>query len=380
MPVLEGLRISRAPLMTLAAVGVFWGSIAALMPDIKQAVGASDAVMGAVLVLPAIGSIIAMGFAPRLGQMLGGNALPVAGMAIVLSFLLPAMAGGVVALGVALFFAGGAVAFADMTANVRIATIEARRGLHLMNLNHAGFSLAFGITALVIAFARKAGAGYATVLPAMAMVALVLVLIGWDRRLPAPAPDEADSSATPPWTPVLLAALILFASFIGENATEAWSALHIERTLGGEVGAGSFGPATLGFVMAFGRIMGQVLAQRMGEARLILGSAILGSLGAVIIAAAPTQGTVLAGVAVLGLGVASIVPSVNSILGRQVSERARPVAISRAWMAGMIGFFLGPSMMGGLATLWSLRLSFAAVAVILALIVPAILALSRRRG
>jgi hypothetical protein len=46
----------------------------------------------------------------------------------------------------------------------------------------------------------------------------------------------------------------------------------------------------------------------------------------------------------------------------------------------MIGFFIGPSMMGGLAALWNLRVSFAVVAVILALIVPAILALSRPKG
>lgn len=381
MSVLDGVRVSRAPLMTLAAVGVFWGSIAAMMPDIKQAVGASDAVMGAVLVAPAVGSIIAMALAPLLGRALGGNALPVAGLAIVLAFFLPALAGGVVTLGVALFVAGAAVAFADMTANVRIATLEARRGLHLMNLNHAGFSLAFGLTAFAIAFARKAGADYTAVLPVMALVTLGLVLIGWDRRLPAPpAEDDGDMRTAPPWGPVLFTALVLFAAFIGENATEAWSALHIERTLGGAAGEGSFGPATLGFVMAFGRMMGQLVAQRFGETRLILGSAVLASVGALVIAAAPTQGVVLIGVAVLGLGVATIVPSVNSILGRQVNERARPVAISRAWMAGMIGFFIGPSMMGGLAALWNLRVSFAVVAVILALIVPAILALSRRKG
>ena len=171
-----------------------------------------------------------------------------------------------------------------------------------------------------------------------------------------------------------------FAGFVGENATEAWSALHIERTLGAPAGEGSFGPATLGLVMFLGRLGGQFAASRFGEARLILVSAVLGSLGAVIIALAPTKAVVLAGVAVVALGMAVIVPATNSIVGRAVSDAARPVAISRAWMAGLVGFFIGPAMMGGLAELASLRLSFAAVALIVATIVPAVLALNRRAG
>ena len=40
----------------------------------------------------------------------------------------------------------------------------------------------------------------------------------------------------PPWGAVALTGIILMASFIGENATEAWLALHIERTLGAAPG------------------------------------------------------------------------------------------------------------------------------------------------
>ena len=190
--------------------------------------------------------------------------------------------------------------------------------------------------------------------------------------------DDGHKGITPPWGAVGLAGLILFCAFIGENATEAWSALHIERTLGGPPGEGSFGPAMLGFMMAAGRFSGQLLAMRLGEARLILWSALLGVIGALVLATAPTQGVALVGVAVLGLGMAVIVPSTNSILGRAVSDAARPVAISRAWMAGLLGFFVGPSMMGGLAELWNLRVSFAVVAVLVAIIMPAILRLARQ--
>jgi predicted MFS family arabinose efflux permease len=381
MSVLEAARITRAPMLTLAAVGVHWGGLAGLMPDLKAGVGASDAELGAALLAPAVGSMITMGFAPRIGRALGGWTLPLAGLGIALAMLLPLFATSPVALGVALFFAGAAVALADMTANVRIAQLEARAGRHLQSVNHAVFSLAFGSTAFGVAFARQAGFGPGEVLPVLAVVALGVVALGWDRRALPPLDDAGDAAkaATPPWAVVVLGGLILFAGFIGENATEAWSALHIERTLGGAPGQGSFGPATLGFVMFAGRLAGQVVATAAGEARLILVSAVLGAIGALIIAVAPSQGVVILGVAVLGLGMAVIVPATNSIIGAMVSDAARPAAISRAWMAGLLGFFIGPSMMGGLAQIWSLRVSFAAVSLIVMLIVPAVLALARRR-
>ena len=380
MAVIEAARITRAPLLTLSAVGINWGALASFMPDIKAAVGASDVEMGAALLAPAFGSVLAMSVAPRYGRALAGWALPLAGIGIAVAVSLPAFPGTVAALALALFFTGFAVALADMTANVRIAQLEARKGRHLQSVNHAAFSLFFGTTALGVAFARLAGLSHREVMPVLAVVALGVILAGWDRRPLPPLDDEGDRArpATAPWGVVLLGGTILFAGFIGENATEAWSALHIERTIGGAPGEGSFGPALLGFVMFGGRLGGQVLAARIGETRMILASAVLAALGALVIAAAPTKAVVLAGVAVLALGVAVIVPATNSILGRAVSDAARPAVIARAWMMGLVGFFVGPAMMGGLAELWSLRVSFMAVALLVLLIVPATVKLSAR--
>jgi len=380
MSVIEAARTTRAPMLTLTAVGVNWGGIAGLIPDIKAAVGASDAELGAALIAPAVGSMMALALAPRFGRVMGNLALPLAGLGIALAVLTPLTASSPVTLAFALFFTGAAVALADMTANVRIAQLEARRRMHLQSVNHAAFSLAFGLTALGVAFARKAGFGPAEVLPVLSLLALGAVLIAWERvdLPPLDDPEDAARGAVPPLAVVLLGGLILFSGFIGENATEAWSALHIERTLGGAPGEGSFGPAVLGLVMFAGRLGGQIVAARIGELRLILTSAVLGMIGAVIVAAAPTKMVVILGVGVLGLGMAVIVPATNSIIGRMVSDEARPLAISRAWMAGLLGFFVGPSMMGGLAEIWNLRVSFAVVALVVALIVPTVLALTRR--
>ena len=61
MSILRALRLSRAPAAALVAVGMLWGGFAALVPDIKLAVGASDAALGAALLMSAVGGMVSQG-------------------------------------------------------------------------------------------------------------------------------------------------------------------------------------------------------------------------------------------------------------------------------------------------------------------------------
>lgn len=379
MHLFNALRVSRAPAAALASVGVFWGGISAMMPDIKSGVGAGDAELGAVLLASAGGGMLAMYLAPRLSAILGRVLVPLAGLVLAFAFAYPVLAGSISGLAVAFFGVGLSVATLDIAANVRISALEARRGLHLMNVNHAMFSFAFCGSAFATGLARKAGFGPAEVFVWLSLVCVGLAVLTWEGRgaLDAGGEDDPDPSARMPWAVILWTALILFAAFITENATEAWSALHIERTLGAAVGEGGFGPAVLGLSMGIGRLAGQVTAERLGEERLVLVSALLAALGAFVIALAPSAWVALAGVGALGLGMAVIVPSANSILGKRVRHDQRAFALSRAWMFGFTGFFIGPSMMGLIAEHVSLRGSFMATGVLVCMIVPAVLALQK---
>lgn len=374
--------VSRAPIAALALVGVVWGGFASLVPDIKAAAGASDQQFGLALIMSALGGMCATYMVPRVGQMLGRLAMPVIGVFLLLAFFYPLFAHDLFSLGVALFLMGASVAMLDITSNVRISVLETRYGLHLMNLNHAMFSFGFAGAAFVTGLARKSGIGAGEILPVLSLVSVVLVVLMWESEASyGKTPENAEPAQVgirPPWIAIILTGVILFAAFVGENSTEAWSALHIERTLGAAAGVGGYGPTTLGMVMGFARLSGQLAAEKFGEARLIFWSAICGSIGSIIIGAAPTQASVLFGVGVVGLGMAVVVPSVNSILGRLVREDQRAFAISRAWMFGMFGFFVGPSMMGLISQYFGLRVAFFVVSVVIAVMIPAILALARQ--
>lgn len=375
------ISVARAQHLALAAVGVFWGSFAALVPDIKSGIGASDAAFGLALMMAAAGGILAMALAPRIMGLLGRWGLPVAGTLLAAAMLAPLWPRGVVGFGCAMAVIGASVSFLDIGANMRLSVLEDRHRLHLMNFSHAMFSLAFAATAFAVSLARKAGYGPVEILPWSAAAGLLLAVLmfeGRDWRDAEPAPDGVDGRT--PWGPILLVAAVLTASFISENATETWSALHIERTLGGPPGEGGFGPAAFGLMMGIGRLLGQVAAERLGEVRLVFWSAVAGIAGALVLALAPTPAIGVMGVGLLGLGVAVVVPSANSILGRLVRPDQRGLAISRAWMIGFSAFFIGPSMMGVVAEAAGLRFAFAMLAIVMATILPCVLALRRRGG
>ncbi|MCV2869714.1 MFS transporter [Defluviimonas sp. WL0002] len=372
-------RLSRASSLGLMAVGVFWGAFAAYIPDIKSRVGAPDGAFGLALMMAAAGAIVSMQAAPRVLARFGRATMPAAGVVAALFSLSPLAAGDTVGLGIALFLMGASIAMIDITSNIRLSLEEAATGLPLMNLSHAAFSLAFALAAFAAAHARQAGWPPEAFLPLSALVILALGIgtaegASWRA---APAVPEGASPLDGIMRAVWPVAIILFLAFICENATDSWSALHIERTLGAPIGFGGYGPAMLGLTMGIGRLGGQVAAQRLGEVSLILWSAVVGAFGAILTALAWAPWVGVAGVAFLGFGSAVLVPSANTILGRLVRPDQRGLALSRAWMFGFAGFFIGPSLMGQVSDAFGLRWAFGTIALLMAAILPVTIHLAR---
>lgn len=379
MALARTIRVSRATGISLGALGMFWGGFAAWLPEYKARAGVDDGLFGTLLLGSAVGGMAAMALAPRVGRWLGPRVLPLAAGLMALAALAPLAIHSGASLAAALLAMGIAMSSLDIAANVRISELEHETGLPLMNWNHALFSAGFGVAALVMGAVRRLGATPEQSAPVLAAL-LALAALAVIERAPAAQVDDGTNTKAAlrtPWAAVLPAAAILFAAFVSENATETWSALHIERSLGGRPGEGAFGPAILGFTMAAGRFGGQLLAARLGEARLVALSALFGLIGALVVAAAPVQWVAVLGVGLIGAGVAVVVPSANSLLGARVAPAERAIAISRAWMIGFTGFFIGPVAMGAVAQGFGLRFAFVAVALVMATILPGLARLAR---
>lgn len=376
MSVVSALLISRAPAAAFVVVGLFWGCFAAYVPVIKAQLGANDAVFGVLLLGSAAGLVSAMWLAPRADRILGGRGMQVAACLLALVFLLPGQITTPWVFALVMAGVGMSSGLLDVVMNARVSELEAAHRRSLMNANHAMFSVAYAFAAVLTGIAREGGLPPVPVFAGFGLLTLLLVPFLQTQVVQIVAP-EGVQGRYPLW-PILLCGSVVMVAFMSEAAVEAWSALHIERTLGGGAAEGALGPAMLGLTMAVGRFSGQVVAERLREVTVVFWASILSASGAMVAALAPTPLIAYLGFGTLGLGVSVIGPMGLALVGKMVAPHLRTEAISRAAVMGFSGFFFAPVLMGVVSQAYGLRVAFAGVAVLLLLAVPLALSLARR--
>ncbi len=365
MPFLALVVLARAPLAAFAAMGVLWGTFAAVLPDLKAMLDVGEAELGRLILFTPIAAMGAMLAAPRFGVVLGRMALPVAATIMALAFAGPGQATSLVLFPVAMMACGAGTGLTDVLMNARVAAMENARGVHLMNLCHAGYSFGYAGAALATGAMRGAGWGPDWVMGTMAVVALGLALLTAERD------GQIEGLARPKGgaghlglVPVIGGGIVLIA-FLTENAAENWSALHIEQTLGGSPAEGAMGPAALALTMGFARLVGQRFASRTNPVLLLIGGATLSATGALIAAGAGSPMMAYAGFIVMGIGASVIAPTAFSLVGRYGPPDARARAVARATLLGYFGYFFGPPLLGMIAGAFGLRMAFVFAAVML---------------
>lgn len=368
MSILSALSVSRRPAAGFVIVGVFWGCFAASVPVIKAQIDASDALFGILLLGSAAGLVSAMWLAPRLDRKLGARSMQVASCLLAFAWLWPGLITEPWLFFAVLVGVGAASGLLDVTMNARVSELEAKHGRSLMNANHAMFSLAYGISALLTGLVREAGLPPVVAFSAFGLLTGVLVPFLYVPTAVVSTPSGG-IGRYPLW-PILVCGAVTLVAFMSEATVEAWSALHIERTLQGGAAEGALGPAMLGFTMAFGRFSGQAVAERLREVTVVVWASILAATGAVVAATAQTPMIAYLGFGILGLGVSVIGPMALALVGRLVPAHLRTEAISRVAVIGFSGLFWAPSLMGLVSEAHGLRIAFGCVTVLLLAAVP----------
>lgn len=368
MSILRQIRVARAPLVAFAGMGVLWGGYMSLIPDIKAVLGVSDAAFGSLILATPVAAVSTMLIAPKIAPKIGHHVLPLALMAVGLAFLFPGWMTAPLMFALTMIGVGITNAFLDVTMNARVSTLEVDRGMHLMNLNHAAYSFGYAGAAVLTGIARSAGWGPGPVLTALALTVVCMATLtiegghgvnGFARE----RGSRARLGRVPLW-----GGLIVMIAFMNENASEAWSALHIERTLHAPHGAGSYGPAVMALTMGVGRSVGQVVVARLNETLLMRWGAIIGAAGMAVVALAPTPLVAYAGLVVAGLGGSVIAPTAFAVVGRLSNPAVRAQAIARATALGYAGYFVGPPTLGFLSEFLGLRVALLAMAAVILLV------------
>lgn len=383
MRFLPTLAVARPAVAAFAAMGILWGTFAAVLPDLKAMLGVSEARLGLLILFTPVAAVTAMLLAPGIGARLGRVALPVSTLLMALAFMLPGQTAVLWLFPLAMMCCGAATGLTDVLMNARVATLENERNLQLMNLSHAAYSFGYAGGALGTGLLRSLDWPPGWVMATMALAAVMLAFLtaekdGTIHGLLRPKDGTAGHLGL---IPVIGGGIVLIA-FLTENAAENWSALHIEKTLGGSPAQGAMGPATLALTMGFSRLAGQGLVSRVNPFTLLKGGALISALGALGAAFAGTPTMAYAGFIVMGIGSSVIAPTAFSLVGRLADPRARARAVARATLLGYFGYFFGPPTLGLIAGAFGLRMAFvfAALMLLMVLVLAPIMARTEGRG
>lgn len=365
----NSLALARAPLAAFTVMGMMWGTFAAVLPDLKAMLGVDEAQLGLLLFLTPVSAVLAMLAAPAIGAALGRFALPLAAVLMAASFALPGQTASLLLFPAAMMACGAATGLTDVLMNARVAALENTHARPLMNLCHAFYSLGYAAAALTTGALRDGGAGPGLVMGSLAGAGLVVALFTWDvaGRIEGLARPKDKAAAALGTLPLIGGAIVLVA-FMTENAAESWSALHIEKTLGGSPAQGALGPATIALTMAAARLGGQVIIQRVAPLTLLRWGAVVASIGALVAAMATSPAMAYAGFIIMGIGASVIAPTAFSLVGSHARPEARARAVARATLLGYFGYFFGPPVLGLIAGSFGLRAAFVATALGIALV------------
>lgn len=357
-------------------MGLFWGTWAALLPDIKIQTAATDAEFGLAMLGTGTGALPAMPVTGRIWRRFGWALLPSTALIFAAAALTPLLASSPLTLTVAMVAIGASSGAMDVAMNSAVSDVEVAADRRLMYGAHALFSLAVLVGSVVTGVARDVGLGPAALLPA---VALAMAAIGIGalsvRRTQSLGPTSSlDTSGTGGWglsRPIAVLAVLCAVSFLIEDAIQNWSALHLERGLGASPALGGVAPGIFAGSMFIGRSSGQWLGARFTDRTMLMFGATLAAMGLVVVGLAPSSLVALAGFAAAGGGIALVAPALFARAGRMAGPSGRGAAIAGLTVFGYVGFLIGPVLVGFISQASSLRTSFLVLAGLSALLAAA---------
>lgn len=361
-------RARRATALVFAVHGCVTGSFAARVPWIAGHVGVGVGRLGIALLMPGIGAMVAMPFSGRLVHRYAFRllvAVTIVGWCA--SLVLPALPTSLALLCVVLLVFGATAGLADMAMNAQGVLVEKGFGRSIMSSFHGFWSAGVLGGSAVSALATHAGVDTRVQFAATAAVLAALGVIA--ARFLLDDATVADTTAPPafalPTRPVLLIGLVGLCSVFAEQAGTDWSAFFIRRELGGSASTAALGVSAFAVSMAVTRLMGDHVIRRLGPVRTVRLSGACAVAGALGIVLAPDLAVGLAGFALLGIGVAVVVPIVFAAAGRVGTHPGRSIAgvAGIAYGSGLIA----PGVIGGVASASSLTTAFALVAVLVAI-------------
>ncbi|MGX6601810.1 MFS transporter [Micromonosporaceae bacterium Da 78-11] len=357
---LRRARISTSAIF--AAHGAVTGTFAARVPWIADHVGLGAGGLGIALLMPGAGALLAMPLSGRLVHRFDLRTLVrVLMLCWCAALLLPTLPTTLVLLCLALIAYGAIAGLADVAMNAHAVVVEQGYGRSVMSGFHGWWSLGALGGSAVAALAAHADLGVPphfaiTVLVLMAVTVLASTWLLSHR--PEPSLDEPPAFALPSRA-VLPIGLVGLCAVFAEGASLDWAAVYVRDLLHHPAATAAATVSIFSICMAAARFGGDRVVHRLGPVTTIRLAGVCATVGALTVVLSNQIVLVITGFGLLGIGIAVVVPLVFAAAGRLGEHPGRSIAgvAGIAYGSGLVA----PGIVGGIAHLSSLRVSFTVI-------------------
>ncbi|MFF9520918.1 MFS transporter [Streptomyces achromogenes] len=360
------VRAARVRTATVFAVhGAVAGSFATRIPWIVDHLRISDGSLGVALLAPALGSLLAMPLASRLVHRFGGRAaLRTLLSAWCLALLLPSLAPDVALLFAGLLVFGAAAGMADVVMNAAGVELEQALGRSVMASMHGmwgvGGLVASGAGSLAAATGVDARVHFAAAAAVLLCVGLYATQGVLDIR-PRPGQQEPPRFALPPRSALAIGA-VGFCAVFAEGASGNWSAVYLTSVAHASDGVAAGSYTGFACALALSRLLGDHVVRRIGVVNAVRLSGAVATIGLLLVVVARTPAPAICGFALVGIGVAVVLPLSFAAAGAAAVDTSRTIAgvATLTYTSNL----LAPAVMGFVSDATSLPVSFALVALL----------------
>jgi fucose permease len=249
----------------------------------------------------------------------------------------------------------------DVSMNAQAISVEARADRRLMPGFHGSWSLG----SLAGAGVGVLGVGLGWSLSEQLLIFAVpcLIVVGWlsTQMIPddqSPVRGQVEHAEKARWSllqkSIVVLAAIAFADMFCEGAVADWTAVYLHGTLHTSVVVAGLGYASYLLIMMTVRLLGNTVMNRFAVHLALPLLAFVGTVGLGVGLIVNFPASVFLGFMCLGAGLALVVPMVFSACGH-IPNVHPGTAVATVSAVGWTGFVLGPPLIGGIASLTSLR-------------------------
>lgn len=348
-------------------MGILFSSWAIRIPDIKNSLALSDAELGGILFGAPLGQLLAIAPAAWLIGRFGSRHAIIGGMCIM-----------------PLAFFGFANNILNISLNAQAVGVEALYGRSIMGTFHGMWSVGGvigGIVGAIIAPLGVSPLAHFMVIYCYALLTLATMLrsimpreVGKGNRK-----ENHNPSKIHPDMYLALLGIIAFGSFAIEGAMYDWTAVYFAQILNVQEELVRVGYVACLTAMVIGRLTADSLVNRFNVVFVLQMSCLCVALGLSLALLFPSLAPATFGFALVGFGMASIVPLCFSLAGKSDKFSAQ-VSISFVASISYFGLLIAPPMIGVLSESLNLRWALSPLALIGVCIVALAAILKRMSG